>query len=887
MKGPAHILQFFILFFFIFIFAFPPNVFPQTDSSWFKEYRSVTPGKEYEAGWLHRVFFGAHWRDVWTTPVKFGVVDLEIYGGGLTPEEKGGGLQTKSLKFKGKDGKTYKFRSMNKDPKKTLPADLQETIAKDIIQDQISSSNPYAGFVVNSILEAINISHSDYTLVVLPDDEKLGEFHSEFAGLPGIMEIVPEEEQFEGSDKVISTVKLLDRLNKEDDEFVDAEEYLKARLIDIFLGDWDRHKDQWKWIRYSENDIKVYKPFPLDRDQAFAKFDGLFPFIAEQNLPQLNNFGYDYPKMRYMTWSGRYLDQRFLAFMEKNKWNEVTEKVVSKLTDNVIDEAVKKLPPEIYPLAKEELTGKLKSRRNKLKEASIEYYELVNSVIDIYSSDKDDMIEIDQGESEKTSPGIFNITISRKTKSGLPRVMQSKLFNCESTDEIRIYMQDGDDILSIAKKTELPEIRVIGGDGKDKIVNRSGETVYLYDDGKKTKTQGDVSLDDTKFKFPYEKPLNELKLKKDGLDKKEKDMLEETIGNLRYDPFVPPDKFFNTTFYPIFYYTPDIGPLFGGGFTYSKYGFRMDPYLYKMSVSAGYAPKKKGITGLAADLEFDFRGIIKNAGLLTGFKKSGIEVNNYFGNGNETEYDRDLYKKDHYKVLFEVLSLGIWLNYPLNRNFSFMMGGSVKNSKVKQFSNAFDTTGDTYSPNDFSTLSAELGFELDGRDHPSAPYTGYYASLGGSYTPEVFNNQSSFGKVYGDLRGYLGYKRNLSLALRFSAEKIFGNYPFFESAFLGGSRSLRGYPGERFAGSSSVLGSAELRLKLFKMNLLLGETLGVFGFAETGRVFTESDNSKQWHPAFGGGLFMHLVGREITLKLTLASSKETKTLIYFTTGFGF
>jgi hypothetical protein len=34
------------------------------------------------------------------------------------------------------------------------------------------------------------------------------------------MEIVPDEELFEGSDKVVGTMKLLDRLNKEDDEFV-------------------------------------------------------------------------------------------------------------------------------------------------------------------------------------------------------------------------------------------------------------------------------------------------------------------------------------------------------------------------------------------------------------------------------------------------------------------------------------------------------------------------------------------------------------------------------------------------------------------------------------------------------------------------------------------
>jgi len=124
----------------------------EVPSDWFKEYKTVVPGKQYEAGWFHEVFFGAHWRDVWTTPVKVGVIDISKYGGGLTPTEKGGGFQTKGLKFKGGDGKEYKFRSLDKDPQKTLPVELQESIAKDIVQDQISSSNPYAGFVVNLFL---------------------------------------------------------------------------------------------------------------------------------------------------------------------------------------------------------------------------------------------------------------------------------------------------------------------------------------------------------------------------------------------------------------------------------------------------------------------------------------------------------------------------------------------------------------------------------------------------------------------------------------------------------------------------------------------------------------------------------------------------------------
>src|SRR6266571_8366678 len=102
---------------------------------------NVIPGPEYDAGWLHKLFYGSNWRDLWTTPVNAEVLDLQHFAGGLVPTRKGGGKQTKALRFKGNDGQTYKFRSIDKDAKQTLPQDLQESIAADYLQDQISSAN--------------------------------------------------------------------------------------------------------------------------------------------------------------------------------------------------------------------------------------------------------------------------------------------------------------------------------------------------------------------------------------------------------------------------------------------------------------------------------------------------------------------------------------------------------------------------------------------------------------------------------------------------------------------------------------------------------------------------------------------------------------------------
>ena len=153
-------------------------IFPQAETN--NKFITIIPGEQFASSGFYEFWFGKHWREVWTTPVRVKVLNLNEFAGGLTPIKKGGGLQTKSLRFKGNDGKTWKFRSIEKDPSKILPEDLRESIAEDVVKDQISSANPFAPLVVSPLLDAVGIFEAKPSLVFLPDDPKLGEFRKEF-----------------------------------------------------------------------------------------------------------------------------------------------------------------------------------------------------------------------------------------------------------------------------------------------------------------------------------------------------------------------------------------------------------------------------------------------------------------------------------------------------------------------------------------------------------------------------------------------------------------------------------------------------------------------------------------------------------------------------------
>ncbi|MBD0321207.1 MAG: hypothetical protein ICV87_12780, partial [Gemmatimonadetes bacterium] len=71
----------------------------------------VVPGATYRAGRMHRTVLGSGYRVLWQTPVAVEMLDMASFGGGLTPTRTGGDFSTRSLRFRGADGREYVFRS--------------------------------------------------------------------------------------------------------------------------------------------------------------------------------------------------------------------------------------------------------------------------------------------------------------------------------------------------------------------------------------------------------------------------------------------------------------------------------------------------------------------------------------------------------------------------------------------------------------------------------------------------------------------------------------------------------------------------------------------------------------------------------------------------------
>jgi hypothetical protein len=863
---------------------------------------NVVPGSAYEAGALHTLIFGSHWRSLWTTPVEMPVLDMNSFAGGLVPFEKGGGFQTMTLSFRGANGKEYRFRSLDKEPSRGMPPKLKGSVVASVLQDQVTTANPVSALMVSPLLDASGVYTIAPELTVLPYDKaRLGEYFDEYAGLAGTIEERPDERErgFKGADKISGTYAVFDNLEKDNDNRVDGASYLRARLLDLFIGDWDRHSGQWKWAGYKKEEKTVWLPIPRDRDHAFSRQDGVYSWIITRVIPRMTNFGENYPSIKNLSLSGRPLDRRLLSGIDRVEWDAVTADVRQKLTDQVIHEAVMKMPPAMYEKEGARLERELQARRDLLDKASGELYLLCAEDVDVYASNKAEYAKV-----HRTADGGIDVVIFKRdgtTGAGKGTPFYSRLFNPLETSEVRLYLQGGDDraVIDGPLFNRGIKVRVIGGEGQDTFEDYStraisGDTgtssimTCFYDDGHKSEfiTGKHTAVDRHAVAVPVD-------------DQEKYDLIVSDSGR-------------EAGFHPSFDYAAETGVFLGMGATVTDYCFRADPYRFRMQLDGGVA--------VGDDLRYkvnytgDFRSLLRNTTILVEAGTTGLDVVNFYGLGNERYYNGTGLEEDDFEIFNQVTSFKASLRYPVNKNYNWSAGIGAKWIDLALEPDSYNALHRAEIPgidHDFAGCF-QVGFHYDSRDsgdeialspekRPVALATGNTTALSGvlvdvhgMYYPEFFGNEHAYGKIGGEFRTYipLASSRYSRLALRFGGEKIWGDYPFYEAAFIGGSSSLRGYDRQRFAGDASLYAGSELRIYFGTFKFLVPIMYGPLVFAETGRVFLHGEDSSVWHSSAGGGLWFGAIESRYSASIAFAQGFDDGRLmddygIYLRTGFSF
>ena len=255
----------------------------------------VKASDQYAAGKSRQKIFGENYRTAWSQEIEVPVIDLATESGGLTITQKGGGMQTLSLRLEDSDGREYVLRSIEKFPEKAVPEMFRKTFVQDLVQDQISAAHPYAATVIPPLADAAGIYHTNPKIVYIPDDPRLGIYRDDFANTMALYEERPagdwsDKAFFGNSEDIVNTSKVLEKQLKDNENRADQTFVLRCRLFDLWIGDWDRHDDQWRWAKFESRKASFIAGSPRQGSGIFLN-EGIIPKLWSRRwaLPSLRD----------------------------------------------------------------------------------------------------------------------------------------------------------------------------------------------------------------------------------------------------------------------------------------------------------------------------------------------------------------------------------------------------------------------------------------------------------------------------------------------------------------------------------------------------------------------------------------------------------------------
>ncbi|WP_157472071.1 metallophosphoesterase [Neolewinella persica] len=863
-----------------------PRVFPLYESGELTVKRRLLD-EAYERGGLGRLILGDHYRSTFSLSTDLPVLDLANYQGGVVPVKQGGGNQTHSLRLEAEDGRQYSMRSLEKDPSTTVGYTLSKSsVITNILADAFTSAHPLSALPVVGLAEAVGVSHANPKIYFVPMQPGLKYYNNDFGDGTYLVEERADDDlwsdapSFGYAKDIISTPDVLDELRDHHNHVLDHAAMARARAFDILLGDWDRHDDQWRWGVYEEEDgWTTYRPIPRDRDQAFSNYDGLLLAVARLLVPDIRPLGPFKPDPKNIYWTthgNRFFDATFLAGIDRATWEEQVRLIQTELTDEVIEAAFRSSwPAEVYALDAEKMMKTLRKRRDNLPQIIAEFYVFRAREVEIVGTDKKDRFELEV----RAGGDVLVRGFDSKGGGGrdAKRPFYERLFLARETEEIIIYGLAEDDffVFSGAHQPGMT-IRLVGGDGKDEIV------------------QTDTSPERLKRIRYYDFVSEEEKTKWNGVrgvaDRRSADPTLNTFSRRRQDR-----NFNNLSILPSIGVNPDNGLLLSTAIGFTHYGFKKAPFAGKHTIGAQFAldteAGKLAYTGELTDVfgnkELMLDGVISN----------NLYTVNFYGFGNETVNTEAENGVDFHRVRQRYARFSPLIGKRLSSASRWYTGPEYLGIQTQRSNDRFiDRIGDALPEETFTWqqfLKLKAGYSYDNLNSAAHPTNGMTFNLEGGYIVSLDNKNIDFPylNVNLGLIQKVDNRGTLVLAQRIGYHKIFTkDFPYFLAATLGGfgpDANMRGFRRERFSGGSAFYLNNDVRLRLLDSERgSLPFSLGILAGFDLGRVWVERENSTEWHHGYGGGVWISPF-KLLTVNVSIFTGDGENTWGSFGTGFFF
>ncbi|QKG55533.1 hypothetical protein GKZ68_02080 [Hymenobacter sp. BRD128] len=407
----------------------------------------VAAGAHYaRRGWLWQRLWGRHYRPLWATPVSAPVLRLGALG--LTPLRAGGSFQTNTLRLRSPDGREFVLRSVDKDLSQTVGSGWLARLVSPVLRDQTCAAPPYGAYVATVLARAAGVFHTNPRLVYLLPDAALGEWRRRFAPTLYLLEERPDHDQrhassFGNARRVVGSDSMLTQVLRGPASHLDPRAYLRARLLDLLLGDWSRRADQWRWAAFAEAGSTAFRPIPRDRDQAFFRFDdGWLTRVVAWVHPRYQTFNahLEPADVGPLTTTARPLDHTALALLSEADFRAEADSLRRRLPDAVLAQTLLAVPAEVRPGLTQELLPALRARRDALPAVASQYYKVLQENAVVVGTDAAERFEL-----TGLGPGQLRLRVFARRPTRPDSLLGEQVYDVHRTICLRVYGLGGKD----------------------------------------------------------------------------------------------------------------------------------------------------------------------------------------------------------------------------------------------------------------------------------------------------------------------------------------------------------------------------------------------------------------------------------------------------------
>lgn len=818
-----------------------PNQFPATATT------TIYTAKQTKAGNFYKWLWGEHYRKYYAMPIEAKNANLSTLNGGYTPFREGGGNQSNSLRLLANDGQEFVMRGVKKSAvrflntkafqKKTFGDEIQNTFPERFLLDFYTTSHPFTPFSVNNLADKIDLYHSNPKLYYVPKQTALGKYNENFGD-----ELYMIEERFsadpktlaslDGAKDIVSTDDVLKNLRKDSKYSVDQDLYLRARIFDMLVGDWDRHDDQWRWAEYQDGDRVIYKPIPKDRDQAFSKYDGAaFKFLM--NIPMIRHmksFTEDIKNVKWFNMEAYPLDLILLKNTNEQDWMTQAKYIQDHLSDSDINTAFDNLPKEVKDETIVDIQNKLKIRKGKLEQYAQEYYDVLQEKVSLAGSVNRDKFVI-------TKIGnTVEVKQYTQDKDKTEKLVFEKTYDDKKTKELWIYGLEEDDIYEVSGEGKSKiNIRLIGGYNHDTYNVSNGRNVKIYDNKSQNNTYN-----------------------ANGAAKHISNDYDVNTYNWKH----PKYNFFAG--YPNANYNPDDGLILGIVANYTVNNFIRDPFTQKHSLKANLYTATGGFN-------VGYNGIFKKAiggwdAQIDASYSTPFFARTFFGMGNETEYNKEEVEKEFNRVRISQIKFAPSLSRTNWNNITNKFQLDFEHNKVYRNEDRIVAVSKDINPEVFDGQQfggANYTFSFKNYDNKAFPTLGLELILNAGWKSNLSATDKNFMTYNGTLNIFRKIDKKGKLVFANSSNAMIinnNNFEFYQAASIGGNNGLRAYRNQRFSGKSYFVNNAEIRWDLGRIkNNIVPTNIGVLVGYDLGRVWNDREISNRWHQDVGAAVWLNIL----------------------------